>query len=250
MVTIRTIDTTSEDIALFNARKNCKSIKDSMKIYENRPIHETIPENRPFIVRLNGNSFTKMNIYVNSDTSIQEINKSYNLAIINTARSLLNDIMFKPRFVYVVDDEIVLLFHKADIFNRSVQKYLTLLSSKATNYFRNSFADYMPRSKIEKYSDETIANMKAHMPVFSGRIVYFPADKTYELVNYFIWRANQRNPIQEYTRTIVGKSLIQKKKNSKLTEIVEDYANDNIDTVIPDYTKYGVFMKRALYSAC
>ena len=250
MATIRTIDTTSEDIALFNARKNCKSIKDSMKIYENRPIHEAIPENRPFIVRLNGNSFTKMNIYVNSDTTIQEINKSYNLAIINTARCLLNDIMFKPRMVYVVDDEIVLLFHKADIFKRSVQKYLTLLSSKATNYFRNCFADYMPRSKIQKYSNETVTSMKTNMPVFEGRIVYFPADKTYELVNYFIWRANQRNPIQEYTRTIVGKSNIQHKPNSKLAEIVEDYANDNIDKVLPDYTKYGVFMKRTLYSAC
>jgi hypothetical protein len=88
------------------------------------------------------------------------------------------------------------------------------------------------------------------MPVFEGRIVYFPADKAYELVNYFIWRANQRNPLQEYTRTIVGKSLVQKKTNTKLTEIVEDYANDNIDKVLPDYTKYGVFMKRTLYSAC
>ena len=116
MVTIRTIDTTSEDIALFNARKNCKSIKDSMKIYENRPIHETIPENRPFIVRLNGNSFTKMNIYVNSDTSIQEINKSYNLAIINTARSLLNDIMFK-QYINLLWSEYDLVFIKGNRIN-------------------------------------------------------------------------------------------------------------------------------------
>ncbi len=250
MAPIRTIDTTTEDIALFEARKQCKSIKDSMEIYENRQLHETIPENRPFLVRLNGNSFTRMNIYVNSDRTKQEINKSYSLAIINTARCLLNDIMFKPRLAYVVDDEIVLLFHKADIFNRSTQKYLTLLSSKATSYFRNCFANYMPTQKIQKYEPEIISNMKACVPVFEGRIVYFPEDKSYEIVNYIIWRSTQRNALQEYTRTIIGKSKIMKKDNSKLTEFVEDYVNENVDKILPDYTKFGVFMKRTLYSAC
>ncbi len=247
---MRTIDTTTEDIALFEARKKCKSIKDSMEIYENRQLHETIPENRPFIVRLNGNSFTRMNIYVNSDRSKQEINKSYSLAIINTARCLLNDIMFKPRMVYVVDDEIILLFHKADIFKRSTQKYLTLLSSKATSYFRNCFANYMPTENIQNYEPEIISKMKACVPVFEGRIVYFPEDKSYEIVNYLIWRSTQRNSLQEYTRTIIGKSQILKKNNDKLTAFVEDYVNENVDKILPDYTKFGVFMKRTLYSAC
>jgi tRNA(His) 5'-end guanylyltransferase len=251
-ITQNNLNTNADDIALYNARKASKSIKDGMKIYEQRNISRVIPENRPFIIRLNvnGNPLNKMNQFINQSYPDNYFDKSYYLSMINTARSLMNDKMFKPRFVYTIADEINLLFNSADIFEGSVQKYLTLLSSKATSYFRNHFVQYIPSDKMQCYDPATIKNIKNNIPVFEGCILFFPEDKKYEIVNYFIWRSGKRNPVDEFYRSKEGKAFIMHKTNQNLIEKFKDNNKFSIEQILPTYTKYGVFMKKSIHSAC
>ncbi len=226
----------NDDISVFTARKNAKSIKTGMTIYENRTMPTKIPANRPFIVRLNANSFTKMNFIGNKNAKCSDFETSYSLAIINTARALLNDTMFKPRMIYTVADEIILLFNSADILQGCTQKYLSLLSSKASSYFY-------------KFFDHKDKNNK--LVVFEGRIVFFPADKNYEIVNYFLWRSGKRNIVTEFYRSKGNKTFLHKKSNAELTQLYKDqFKNEMDETVIPEFLKYGLFMKKCLYSAC
>ena len=187
----------NDDISVFTARKNAKSIKTGMTIYENRPLPTKIPENRPFIIRLNANSFTKMNFVSNMNVKCSEFETSYSLAIINTARALLNDTMFKPRMIYTVADEIIMLFNKAEIHQGSTQKYISILSSKAASYF----------AKFFKHPDQ----LEGNAVFFEGRMVFFPADKNYEIVNYFMWRSGQRNVVNEFYRARVTKHSLTTK---------------------------------------
>ena len=227
----------NDDILVFNARKNAKSIKTGMQIYENRTLPTKIPENRPFIIRLNSTSFTKMNFINNKKAKCSEFESSYSLAIINTARALLNDTMFKPRLVYTVADEIIMLFNKAEIHQGSTQKYLSILSSKAASYF----------AKFFKHSDQ----LEEHTVFFEGRMVFFPDDKNYEIVNYFLWRSGQRNVVNEFYRAKGNKTFLVNKKNTELIQLYKDQFNTEMDeSVLPMFLKYGLFMKKCLYSAC
>ena len=140
-------NTIIEDTILFSKRLVAKTLKDGMLIYENRELPTTIPLNRPFIIRLNASSFKKMNKFLNTtkidDETRDEFNQSYVLSIIKTSELLLNDTMFKPYLVYTKGDEIILLFNKSYNFGHSVQKYLSILASKATNYFHSCFYSYL-----------------------------------------------------------------------------------------------------------
>jgi tRNA(His) 5'-end guanylyltransferase len=254
MLAINNIQNTNiinEDTQLFNDRKNVKSIKDGMQLYENRTFVSTIPSDRPFIIRLNvnGNPLNKMNEFINTQGESELFDKSYYHSMINTARSLLNDNMFKPRTVYTVADEIVLLFNSSSLFKGSTQKYLTILSSKATCYFRNHFSEYMPREKIQTYDQTTITNIKNNIPVFEGQLVFFPKSKEYEIVNYFIWRSGKRNPVDEFYRSKKGKAFILGKNNQQLKEKFTNDHGVNIESIIPTYLTYGIFMKKSLNNA-
>lgn len=227
----------NDDHSVFTARKNTKSIKIGMQIYENRTLPTKISEKRPFIIRLNANSYTKMNFINNKKAKCSDFESSYSLAIINTARALLNDTMFKPRLVYTVADEIIMLFNKADIHNGSTQKYLSMLSSKAASYF----------AKFFKYQDQ----LECNTVFFEGRMVFFPEDKNYEIVNYFLWRSGQRNVVSEFYRSKGNKTFLAKKTNTELTQLYKDQFNSEMDeSVLPMFLKYGLFMKKCLYSAC
>ncbi len=227
----------NDDISVFTARKNAKSIKTGMQIYENRTLPTKIPENRPFIIRLNANSYTKMNFISNKKAKCSDFESSYSLAIINTARALLNDTMFKPRMVYTVADEIIMLFNKADILQSSTQKYISILSSKAAGYF----------AKFFKHLDQ----LESNTVFFEGRMVFFPADKNYEIVNYFMWRSGQRNVVNEFYRSKGNKTFLNKKTNTELIQLYKDQFNTEMDeSVLPMFLKHGLFMKKCLYSAC
>lgn len=227
----------NDDISVFTARKNAKSIKTGMQIYENRTLPTKIPDNRPFIIRLNANSFTKMNFINNKKAKCSEFESSYSLAIINTARALLNDKMFKPRLVYTVADEIIMLFNKAEIHQGSTQKHLSILSSKASSYF----------AKFFKQQDQ----LEGNTVFFEGRMVFFPADKDYEIVNYFMWRSGQRNVVNEFYRAKGNKTFLNNKKNTELIQLYKDQFNSEMDdSVLPMFLKHGLFMKKCLYNAC
>lgn len=249
-------NTIVEDTILFSKRLVAKTLKDGMLIYENRELPTTIPVNRPFIIRLNASSFKKMNKFLNTtkidNETRDEFNQSYVLSIIKTTELLLNDFMFKPYLVYTKGDEIILLFNKSYIFDHSVQKYLSILASKATNYFHSCFYGYLTNENnvnlIKKYSGKTIQKILNASPVFKSRLVFFPEDKNYEIVNYFMWRNTQINSLQECLQSLYTNKICFKQTNQKLSELFKDNSYFNQNSYLNIYMTYGIFMKKSLIS--
>jgi len=236
---------------IFNIRQNQRYIEEGMKIYEKRELINQIPKNRPFIIRLSGNTYTKLNILVNTlndEEIIQGFDKSINLIMINTARNLLNDITFRSQLVYTIGDEIDILFKSANVYQGDTLKYLTLLSSKATKYFRDNFSRIFTPEKIQKYSPETLIKINEHLPTFEARLIYFPEDKNYEIINYFSWRSKPRNSIQDYSITHMTGNSLKNKNNDFLTGFYRDNGI-NIEQEIPTYVSQGVFIKKRLYKS-
>ena len=249
-------NTIVEDTILFSKRLVAKTLKDGMLIYENRELPTTIPVNRPFIIRLNASSFKKMNKLLNTtkidNETRDDFNQSYVLSIIKTTELLLNDFMFKPYLVYTKGDEIILLFNKSYIFDHSVQKYLSILASKATNYFHSCFYSYLTNENnvnlIKKYSGKTIQKILNASPVFKSRLVFFPEDKNYEIVNYFMWRNTQINSLQECLQSLYDNKICFKQTNQKLSELFKDNSYFNQNSYLNIYMTYGIFMKKSLIS--
>lgn len=242
------INTIIEDNFLFSKRLATKTLKDGMLIYENRELHSKIPVNRPFIIRLNCNSYNKMNQFLNTTQSYdKEFNQSFVLSMIKTTKLLLNDVMFKPYLVYTKGNEIILLFNKSYNFNHSTQKYLSILASKATNYFHNCFYTYLTSDNImEQYSYKTIFKILDASPVFESHLVFFPEDKSYEIVNYFMWRNTQINSLQDCLQSLYSNQITFKKTNQRLAEIFNDNPYFENNSYLNIYMSYGVFMKQSL----
>ena len=242
------ITITIEDNLLFSKRLATKTLKDGMLIYENRELHSKIPVNRPFIIRLNCNSYNKMNQFLNTTQSYdKEFNQSFVLSMIKTTKLLLNDVMFKPYLVYTKGNEIILLFNKSYNFNHSTQKYLSVLASKATNYFHNCFYTYLTSDNImEQYSYKTISKILDASPVFESHLVFFPEDKNYEIVNYFMWRNTQINSLQDCLQSLYSNQITFKKTNQRLAEIFNDNPYFENNSYLNIYMSYGVFMKQSL----
>ena len=250
MLNITNSNITIEDNLLFSKRLASKTLKDGMLIYENRELHSKIPVNRPFIIRLNCNSYNKMNQLLNTTESYNTnnmFNQSFVLSMIKTTKHLLNDVMFKPYLVYTKGNEIIILFNKSYNFNHSTQKYLSILASKATNYFHNCFYTYLTSDDImEHYSYKTISKILDASPVFESHLVFFPEDKNYEIVNYFIWRNTQINSLQDCLQSLYGNQITFKKTNKRLAEIFNDNSYFNNNSYLNIYMSYGVFMKQSL----
>ena len=238
-----------EDNLLFSKRLAVKTLKEGMLIYENRELHSNIPVNRPFIIRLNCNSYNKMNQFLNTTEHYidREFNQSFVLSMIKTTKLLLNDCMFKPYLAYTKGNEIILLFNKSYNFNHSTQKYLSVLASKATNYFHNCFYTYLTQNDImENYSSKTIFKILDASPVFESHIIFFPEDKNYEIVNYFMWRNTQINSLQDCFQSLYGNQINFKKTNKRLAEIFNDNPYFDNNSYLNIYMSYGVFMKKSL----
>ena len=135
---IKNIINIIDDERIFEKRKNLKSFEDGMKLYEKHSFVKQIPNDRPFIIRLNANSYLKITKLLNNG-DFKTFNKTYNIAMIKTAEALLNDMVFKPVSIYTQYDEIIIIFNGSLILNGDSQKYITMLSSKATNYFNQEF---------------------------------------------------------------------------------------------------------------
>ena len=107
MLAINNIQNTNiinEDTQLFNDRKNVKSIKDGMQLYENRTFVSTIPSDRPFIIRLNvnGNPLNKMNEFINTQGERELFDKSYYHSMINKINVVKILYIFILSFLHVI----------------------------------------------------------------------------------------------------------------------------------------------------
>jgi tRNA(His) 5'-end guanylyltransferase len=242
-----------DDERIFEKRQNLKSFEDGMKLYESHSFIKQIPKDRPFIIRLNANSYLNITKLLNTNNQkIKSFNKTYNIAMIKTAEALLNDMVFKPVSVYTQYDEIIIIFNGSSIIHKGdAQKYITTLSSKATNYFNQEFYKIFNHTIMNYYDDHTICLIQKNIPIFEGCVVFFPKDKEYEIMNYIIWRnSKNRDVIQDYSKLVViNSSLVKLKKNEQI-DLYKSITGVDIEDQIPDYINYGVYLKKSIYSAC
>lgn len=247
---------TSSDIITTDNRVNIKSFDEGMQFYEKSLMTSHIPENRPFIIRIKTNVYTKMTALLNAKqnrTLKTPFDKTYSIVMIKTAQAFLKDNIFKPRSVYTHSDEINLLFNatQSKIFNGDVQKFVSLVSSKATVFFRQFFSIHFTNEQIANYSPDVYFNIEQSMPLFEARVIYFPEDKDYEIVNYFMWRATKiRDYIQDYSLSVLTQKGIEKMKKEELQGFYKTISEIDIHQDAPFYLRYGIFMKKSISKAC
>jgi tRNA(His) 5'-end guanylyltransferase len=243
-----------DDERIFEKRRAIKSFDEGMKLYECHSMTSKIPSDRPFIIRLNGNSYAKISNLLNNHNLIgypNTFNKTYNVTMIKTAELLMNDVVFKPITIYTHYDEIILVFNKAVLFNNDTQKYITSIASKATFHFQNEFYKIYIKNFNDLYDRDTFLSIDNNLPMFEACIVYFPKDKEYEIMNYIIWRNSKiRNYINECSELIISKEALKNKKKEEQIEIYKSITGIDIEDNIPHYMSEGIYLKKALNQTC
>ena len=237
-------------------RINIKSFEEGMQSYEKNSMTTHIPDNRPFIIRIKTDAYTKMTALLNAKlnrTVKTPFDKTYSIVMIKTAQAFLKDNIFKPRSVYTHSDEINLLFHatQSKIFNGDIQKFVSLASSKASVFFRQFFSIHFTNEKITDYSPDVYFNIEQNIPLFEARVIYFPEGHDYEIVNYFMWRATKiRDYIQDYSLSVLTHKGIENMKKEELQSFYKTISEIDIHRDSPFYLRYGLFMKKSITKAC
>jgi tRNA(His) 5'-end guanylyltransferase len=241
---------TIDDERIFQKRNTIKSFEDGMKLYEDHSLTYTIPDDRPFIIRLNANSYAKITKILNRpnvENPPNDFNKIYNIAMIKTASAFMSDNIFKPVSIYTQYDEIIMIFDSAKIFKGDTQRYISMICSKASVYFINEFNNLF-NSISEYYSSELI---QSEMPIFSGRLVFFPKGNEYEIMNYIIWRNSKiRSYVQDCVELIATSDELTNKKKEEQVEIYKNVTGIEIEDDIPFYMTHGVYIKKSIYNTC
>jgi tRNA(His) 5'-end guanylyltransferase len=241
---------TIDDERIFEKRNNIKSFEEGMKLYEAHSLIYKIPDDRPFIIRLNANSYAKITKILNRpnvENPPNDFNKIYNIAMIKTATAFMLDNIFKPVSIYTQYDEIVMIFDSAKIFKGDTQTYISMICSKASVYFIREFNNLF-NSISQYYSSELI---ESEMPVFSGRLVFFPKGNEYEIMNYIIWRNSKiRCYVQDCVELIATSDELTNKKKEEQVEIYKNVTGIEIEDDIPFYMTQGVYIKKSIYNTC
>jgi len=241
---------TIDDERIFEKRNNIKSFEEGMKLYEVHSLTYNIPDDRPFIIRLNANSYAKITKILNRpnvENPPNDFNKIYNIAMIKTASAFMLDNIFKPVSIYTQYDEIIMIFDSAKIFNGDTQKYISMICSKASVYFIREFYNLFD-SISQYYSSELI---QKEMPVFSGQLVFFPKGNEYEIMNYIIWRNSKiRSYVQDCVELFATADELSNKKKEAQVELYKTVTGIEIEDDIPFYMTQGVYIKKSIYNTC
>lgn len=224
-----------------------------MKYYEqlSSTVNKIEPE-FPFIVRIDGNNFSSFthklkNLYKHVFV------KEFQNAMIETCNDLL--LKFRPSTAYTHSDEITLIFSPNKLENGTytqhpyggrVDKLISLISSSASTSFTKNLMKY--KMYVESVDQiEKVVNSTSI--AFDGRIIVFPIENTYEILNHMIWRTRDanRNYISTYADKYIGKHNTFGMSNiTKLEKLKTEHKFDLNDTELsPNQLceKHGVFLK-------
>ncbi|QKF93647.1 tRNAHis guanylyltransferase Thg1 [Fadolivirus algeromassiliense] len=232
-------------------------LDERMKKYE-EPFNYKILPYMPFVVRLDGRAFSKYTIGFK-----KPFDNLFQCAMINTMNDLVTE--FSVRTGYTHSDEITLVFpevctedeynnntNKAThIYDGRILKICTVLAgycSSKFNYHINRLFDF---DFNRKHYQSTLANkIKSCDACFDCRIIQFPVEKTYEIVNLLIWRSvrdSHRNAVEAYARKYFSHSQLHGKNTGEMIQMMKEEMNMDWNTDVPIYHKHGVYAKRELY---
>ena len=229
-----------------------ETLGDRMKEYEKNQLQFVSPF-EPFIVRLDGNSFSKFTKQMK-----KPFDDNFMKAMCLTAGDLLDK--FHPKTAYTHSDEITLIFpcaltkeehecgeNKAHLFNGKHSKIISLCSSYCSIRFNYHLVKLMNEHKDE-YPERYINLINEQMQIFDARIITF-GDKSYEIVNHQIWRSIydcHRNAVSTYTDSLYSHKESEKKNTSEKIKMLEDKGLFWKD--VPLYYKHGVYCKKDYYN--
>jgi tRNA(His) guanylyltransferase len=233
-----------------------KPLGDRMKEYEEQTLHEMIiPKDKSYIIRLDGNCFSKFTKGLQ-----QPFDVSFSSAMVNT----MNDLLKKYNAVlgYTHSDEISLVFNRCKenqehTHGGRIVKLVSLMASYCSVKFNihineeiTKMVSYIDTQNsygygLTKYSTKTLEKIRKSEAIFDARVIIFPEDT--EIINYFIWRSVydcSRNCISTHARYQFGHKKIENKNCSEMIEMLKESGFPVC--CIPIKQRYGVYAKKVL----
>jgi tRNA(His) guanylyltransferase len=228
-----------------------ETLGNRMKDYEKQQL-QFISSLEPFIVRLDGNSFSKFTKQMK-----KPFDDNFMKAMCLTAGDLLEK--FKPSTAYTHSDEITLIFppaltkeehdsgeNKVHLFNGKHSKIISLTASYCSIRFNHHLIKLMNEHQ-DKYPKKYIDLINEQMQIFDARIITF-YDKSHEIVNHQIWRSIydcHRNAVSTYTDSLYSHKESDKKNTSEKIKMLEEKGLLWKDVLL--YYKHGVYCKKDYY---
>lgn len=220
-----------------------------MKKYEKLTDY-CIEPTAPFIVRLDGNSFSKFT---------KPLNKPFDHSFVCAMVSTMNDMItnFSARTGYCHSDEITLIFPAAasiEDFQKDPKKYLHIYNGRIqkicsvfASYCSVRFNHYLKLLITQdKYSEEVVKKITSDTAIFDARIVLIQSVD--EIINHMIWRSCydcHRNAVSTYAQHYFSHKQLDNKTTDDKIEMLKTVGI--IWDEIPIHLKHGVYAKKELY---
>jgi len=193
----------------------------------------TVPDNIPFIVRLDGWKFRALSEKLETEKPFDErIAK----CLAASGRQIVNN--FNPAVAYIISDEINLLFIKNYPFDGRIEKINSILSGLTSSTFSLNLENFFKRT----------VNVS-----FDSRIVVLPEK---DIVKYFAWRQQNgwRNHNNAYAYWLLRKlgyspkKASEKLKGIKAKEIHELLHTHGINlSKTPTWQRRGILIYKKTY---
>ena len=190
------------------------SLGDRMKVYE-RATQQTLTENLPIIIRLDGRCFHSL---------YKKLNRPFDdnlIAFMNRiALDLCENEIQNVQLAYIQSDEISLLIYKDTFatswFGNRIQKMVSIASARASAYANTN--NTLPTDRLI---------------MFDARAFVLPLK---DVCNYFIWRQKDwtKNSIQLYARSLYSHSQLKNKNCSDMQDMIfeKGYNWDKLSTYL------------------
>lgn len=210
-----------------------------MKAYENAT-ETKINGNQPWIVRLDGHSFSKFT---------RGFNKPFDPRISNTMINTMNDLVqeFHATLGFTQSDEITLVFPPVKeelgqslIFSGRVTKIASVMSG----YCSARFNYHMNNCEFDEVKEKSLkVKATTGLAYFDGRVFNVPNES--EVFQNLLWRSvfdGRRNSISGLAHANMSTKEMHGKSSKELINILKEKGIDWES--YPDYFKFGAFSKR------
>jgi tRNA(His) 5'-end guanylyltransferase len=224
-----------------------ETLGDRMKLYE-LALETSIPGSSAYIVRLDGVSFS---------TFTRGLDPVFDMVFTRSIILTMNDLVqhFHAVTGYCHSDEITLVFPPVDptvvgakhLYAGRVQKLVSVLSSCTAARFNYHFAEQIRHREVGKGVYKSTTYAKMHWAYFDARVLAFPNDRLYEVVNHMIWRSKfdcYRNCVSAFGRQFFSSKQLDKVNCTKMIADMKTYKGFDFATV-PCFLRHGVVAKRS-----
>ena len=238
-----------------------------MKKYE-KTLDTNIPPYMPYIVRLDGVSFSKFTTGLR-----RPFDNNFTSAMIKTMNDMVDK--FSAKTGYTHSDEITLVFDKictvddynngvylsVHPFNGRLQKLCSIYASYCSVRFNHHFEKLINLNK-HFYKQNMIDKVDGHTATFDARIIIFSdiGDvnledididfQSREIVNHMIWRSIRdchRNAVFTYCSKYFSHTELDHKNSDELITMLKEKHNIDWKKDVPIFLKHGVYGKRESY---